>query len=228
MVVGALLAASVALAGWFIGDGLYRARRSERFVTVKGFAEREIPANLALWPIVYSATSNDLELLQKEVDEGAAKIRAFLAGSFAPEEISSSAPKITDREAQGMMGGGRPMARYAAEAVVTVRTGKIAAVREALSRSGELVGRGVALIRSYEHNTQYLFTSLEAVKPEMIAEATRDARRAAEQFAKDSSSRVGGIRNAQQGLFSVEDRDPFSPEVKKVRIVTTVQFFLED
>jgi hypothetical protein len=90
------------------------------------------------------------------------------------------------------------------------------------------VGQGVALIRSYEYNTQYLYTELEAVKPEMIAEATRDARGAAERFAEDSGSSVGAIRNAQQGLFSIEDRDAFSPEFKKVRVVTTIQFFLDE
>lgn len=223
-----VFAAAVALAGWFVGDGLYRARMSERYVTVKGLAEREVAANLALWPIVFSVTANDLRALQREVDEGAAKIRDFLAAAFDPGEVSVGAPRITDREAQGMISADRPGPRYAAEAVVTVRTPKIEAVREALARSGELVGLGVALIRSYEHNTQYLFTGLETIKPTMIAEATRDARRAAEQFARDSGSRVGGIRNAQQGLFSIENRDPFSPEVKKVRVVTTVQFFLED
>lgn len=226
--VGLALAAAIALAGWFVSDGLYRARRSERHVTVKGLAEREVPANLALWPIVYSVTANDLETLQRHVDDGHAKIRTFLDSAFADDEISAGAPRITDREAQGMISAERPGPRYVAEAVVTVRTAKIGAVREALARSGELIGQGVALIRSYEYNTQYLFTELEAIKPQMIAEATRDARHAAEQFAKDSASRVGGIRNAQQGLFSIDDRDPFSPEVKRVRVVTTVQFFLED
>lgn len=222
------LAVAIALAGWFVGDGLFRARASDRYVTVKGFAEREVPANLALWPIVFSVTADDLGTLQRRVDESSAAIRAFLAGTFAEDEISSSAPRITDREAQGMLAAGRPGPRYVAEGAVTVRTGKIDAVRGALARSGELVGRGVALIRSYEYATQYLFTELERIKPEMIAEATRDARRAAEQFAQDSGNRVGAIRNAQQGLFSVDDRDAFSPEIKKVRIVTTIQFFLED
>lgn len=226
-IVGTALAVAIALAGWFVGDGLYRARVSERYVTVKGFAEREVPANLALWPIVFTVTADDLGSLQRGVDDATARIRTFLAGEFADEEVSAGAPRITDREAQGMRGE-RPGPRYVAEAAVTVRTGKIEAVRKALARSGELVSQGVALIRSYEYNTQYLFTGLETIKPEMIAEATKDARGAAEQFAQDSGSRVGAIRNAQQGLFSVEDRDAFSPEIKKVRIVTTIQFFLED
>lgn len=221
------LAVAIALAGWFVGDGLFRARASDRYVTVKGFAEREVPADLALWPIVFSVTADDLGTLQRRVDESRAAIGEFLAETFSEDEISPSAPRITDREAQGMLAAGRPGPRYVAEAAVTVRTAKIDAVRDALARSGELVGRGVALIRSYEYATQYLFTRLETIKPEMIAEATRDARRAAEQFAQDSGSRVGAIRNAQQGLFSVDDRDAFSPEIKKVRIVTTIQFFLE-
>ena len=104
---------------------------------------------------------------------------------------------------------------------------RIEQARAAMARSGSLVKQGVALIRSYEYQTQYLFTDLDSVKPEMIAEATRDARRAAEQFAEDSGSRVGGIRNAQQGYFSIQDRDKFSPEFKSIRVVTTVQFFLE-
>ena len=227
-IVGIALAVAIALAGWFVGDGLYRARASERYVTVKGFAEREVPANLALWPTVFSVTADDLGTLQKRVDDGTARIRTFLAGAFSEDEISVGAPRITDREAQGMMQQGRVGPRYVAEAAVTVRTSKIDAVRKALPRSGELVGQGLALIRSYEYNTQYLFTGLEEIKPAMIAEATRDARHAAEQFAKDSGSRVGAIRNAQQGLFSIEDRDAFSPEIKKVRVVTTIQFFLED
>ena len=109
-----------------------------------------------------------------------------------------------------------------------MRTDKIDAAKKAIERSGELVKQGVAVIRSYEYNTQYLFTDLDKIKPEMIAEATKDARRAAEQFAKDSGSTVGAIRTAQQGLFSIEDRDQFSPEFKKVRVVTTVDYYLGD
>jgi uncharacterized protein len=120
------------------------------------------------------------------------------------------------------------LARYTAEVTVTLRTAKIDTVREAIQRSGALVRQGVALVQNYEARTQYLFTGLEKIKPEMIAAATKDARRAAEQFAQDSGSAVGAIRNAQQGYFNIEDRDPFSPEYKTVRVVTTVQFFLAE
>jgi hypothetical protein len=227
-VLGLLLALGGALGGLFIGWGLFRARASDRFVTVKGLAEREVPANLALWPLVFTATAEDLESLQRALDASTAKVVAFLEQRFPGDEVTVSAPRITDREAQGMRMEGRPLERYVAEVTVTLRSGKIAEVRGAQTGTGELVKQGVPLIRSYEYNTQYLFTDLDRIKPEMIEEATRDARRAAEQFARDSGSEVGAIRRAQQGYFSIEDRDSFSPEVKKVRVVTTVEYFFRD
>jgi hypothetical protein len=135
---------------------------------------------------------------------------------------------VQDRQAQGVTGDGGRLERYTAEVTVTVRSDRIDAVKAAIARSGELVKQGVAVIRSYEYSTQYLYTKLDEIKPAMIAEATQDARRAAEQFAKDSGSGVGAIRSAQQGLFTIEDRDQFSPEFKKVRVVTTVQYGLAD
>jgi uncharacterized protein len=225
LVAAALVAAGLAAAGWFVGNGFLKARSADRFVTVNGLAEREVGADLVLWPLVFSVTAEDLETLQQRVEASAAKVRAFLGERFTEEEVTVSAPRVTDREGE-RGNSSRPMERYLAEATISVRSGKIQAVREAMQRSGTLVKQGVALIRSYEQTTQYMFTALDRIKPEMIAEATRDARRAAQQFAEDSGSRVGAIRNARQGFFSIEDRDPFSPEIKKVRVVTTVQYAL--
>jgi len=222
------LALGIVVAGYLIGEALVQTRSSERQVSVRGLAEREVPANLALWPVVFSVTSNELVDLQRKADDGVAKVRAFLASDFSADQISVSAPRVQDREAQGMTGDGRRLDRYTAEVTVTVRPDRIDVARKAIQRSGELVKDGVAVIRSYEYNTQYLYTDLDKIKPEMIAEATKDARRAAEQFAKDSGSEVGAIRSAQQGLFSIEDRDQFSPEFKKVRVVTTVDYYLSD
>jgi hypothetical protein len=227
IVAGCLIAVGLVGGGYFIGDGLLRARSADRYVTVKGLAEREVAANLVIWPITYTVTADDLGTLQRQTDDGAAKIRAFLAEDFEDHEISVAAARVDDRQAQGVMGQGR-IERYVAQSTVTVRTPRIDVVRSAMERTGELVKQGVALIRSYENTTEYLYTSLDEIKPEMIQEATRDARRAAQQFAEDSGSRVGGIRNAQQGYFSITDRDAFSPQFKKIRVVTTVQYFLED
>jgi hypothetical protein len=222
------LALGIVVSGYLIGEALVQARSSQRAVSVRGLAEREVPANLALWPIVFTVTSDELGDLQGKADDGVARVLAFLASDFPAEQISVSAPRVQDREAQGMRNDGGRLDRYTAEVAVTVRTDKIDTARKAIQRTGELVKQGVAVIRSYEYNTQYLFTDLETIKPGMIAEATKDARRAAEQFAKDSGSSVGAIRSAQQGLFSIEDRDQFSPEFKKVRVVTTVDYYLGD
>jgi hypothetical protein len=134
---------------------------------------------------------------------------------------------VTDHLAASY-GGQQPAERYQLESTLTLRSGEIDRVRDAIQRSGDLVRAGVTLIRSYEVSTQYLFTGLEAIKPEMIAEATRDARRAADEFARDSGASVGGIRRAQQGYFSIDDRDAFTPEAKTVRVVTTVEYFLDE
>ncbi|MEE4273897.1 MAG: SIMPL domain-containing protein [Thermoanaerobaculales bacterium] len=225
---GMLVAIGLAVGGYFVGDGLFEARASDRFVTVRGLAEREAPADLVVWPITYAVTADDLAGLQRRTEESASKIREFLVNDFTEDEISASQARVTDRQAQGVMDQTGRLERYVAQSTVTVRTSRISAARAAMERTGELVGQGVALVRSYDAETEYFFTGLEAVKPEMIREATQDARRAAQQFAEDSGARVGGIRTAQQGYFSINDRDRFSPEHKKIRVVTTVQFFLVD
>lgn len=226
--LGLLIAAGLATAGYFVGDGLYRARESQRYVTVKGLSERDVPADLAIWPIVFVVTANDLESLQEEIDAGVAAITGFLSQSFARDTLTVSIPRITDFSLQFFAQGNRPPMRYSAETTVTLRTARIDAVKDAMQRSGDLVKEGVTLVRSFDAQAEFLFTGLEQIKPEMIAEATRDARRAAEQFAQDSGSRVGTIRNAQQGYFSITDRDRFSPEFKNIRVVTTIEYFLAE
>lgn len=221
-----IIALGLALGGFFIGQGLLRARVAERGVTVRGFSEREVPANLVIWPIPFIVTANDLASLQERVDDATARIRDFLKNDFEAAEIGVSVPRVTDREAEGHLN--RPnQERYVAHAVVSIRTAKIDVARAAMARAGELVKQGVPLTHSFEHTTQYFYTDLETIKPEMIAEATKDARRAAERFAADSGSSVGAIRNARQGAFSIEDRDPFSPEHKRIRVVTTIEYLLE-
>jgi hypothetical protein len=224
-----VLALGLAAGGFLIGRGLFAARASDRYVTVRGFAEKEVPANLAMWPIVFNATGEDLVAVQNSLDASAKKIVGFLTSKgFPPAEYSLSSPRVTDREAQEGRIPGRAMDRYVAEQTITLRSPRVGAVKEALQRSGELIREGVALMRSYEYNTTFLYTALDEIKPQMIADATKDARKAAEQFARDSGSTVGAIRNAQQGYFDIQDRDAFSPEIKKVRVVTTIQYFLDE
>lgn len=225
--LGALLAVGLGSAGAFVAKGIHDAKAADRYVTVRGLCEREAAANLVMWPIVFNATGDELGALQAKLDASAAKIATFLkARSFAENEWTLSSPRINDLEANAYSAANRPAHRYSAEATITVRSMSVLAVMDAMKHSGELVRDGIALVNNY--GATYLFTELERIKPEMIAAATKDARHAAEQFANDSGSRVGTIRSAQQGYFTIEDRDPFSPEFKKVRVVTTVEYFLED
>jgi hypothetical protein len=229
-VLGALVGAGLALAGFFVGDALREARSSERFVTVRGFAEKNVEADLVIWPIVFRDTGNDLAQLQKIVDSHKAEVKAFLAESgFGPEEVSEMPPQVTDLKAQAYGDGQRREYRYIATATVTLRTSNVSAAKKAMENSGKLVLRGIVLAeQDYARSTEFLFTGLNEIKPGMIAEATKNAREAAEQFARDSGARVGNIRRASQGLFTIEDRDKGSPDHKKVRVVTTVEYFLSN
>lgn len=225
-----ILGICITLAGTSIGLGFYKGRATDRYVTVKGLAEREVNADLAIWPITFKVADNDLSPLQRGIDSGRDAIKAFLLESgFTDEEISFSAPSIIDTEAQQYSNRNESKYRYIAEATVTTRTGKVGQVRRTMEESRKLIGKGVVLAaKSWENPTEFLFTNLNEIKPAMIEEATKDARRAAEKFAQDSGSKVGKIRNASQGYFSISDRDRNSPEVKKIRVVTTVQYYLVD
>ena len=227
-VLGALVGLGLALAGFFVGEALKEARSAERFVTVRGFAEKNVEADLVIWPITFRDTGNDLSELQKQVDFHKSEIRAFLAAAgFRPEEISEMPPQVTDLKAQAYGDGQKREYRYIATATITLRTPDIKAAKKAMEDSGKLVLRGIVLAeQDYSRSTEFLFTGLNDIKPAMIAEATRNAREAAEQFARDSGARVGSIRRASQGLFTIEDRDKGSPDHKKVRVVTTVEYFL--
>ena len=230
LLLGALVGTGIASAGWFTARGLREVRESQRFVTVKGLAEREVDADLAIWPVTFKDTGDDLAELQRRVDAKREVVAGFLVeAGFPREEVSFAVPRIQDRQTENTGQPGRPSGpRYLEQATVIVRSRNVAAVKMAMDRSGQLVGRGVMLAQDWENRPQFLFTGLNAIKPEMIEQATLSAREAAAKFAKDSGSRVGRIRTASQGLFTVSDRDPNSPERKVVRVVTTVEYFLGD
>ena len=230
--LGALLIGiCIAIAGISIGYGFYRGRAGDRYVTVKGLAEREVRADLAIWPITFKVVANDLGRLQNEIDSDRETVTAFLIeAGFRQDEISYSAPTIIDTEAErGHAGADRAPYRYLAEATVTTRSANVALVKSSMENAGSLVGKGLVMAdQSWRSPTEFLFTGLNDIKPDMIEEATKDARRAATKFAEDSESKVGKIRHASQGYFSISDRDRNSPEIKKIRVVTSVQYYLVD
>ena len=184
-------------------------------------------ADLVVWPLKLSKMGDDLSKLQSGLDADREVVRKFLMeNGFRKEEISESPPQITDYYAQGYTGQRLPQYRYKEETTLTVRSTQVALAKQVMERSGDLIRRGVVLASQYGNKPEFLFTGLNTIKPEMIAEATHNARKAAEQFALDSGSKVGAIRQARQGLFTIRSRDMNSPHIKKVRVVTTIAYFL--
>jgi hypothetical protein len=227
-VLGLCLAVGLIVGGSYLKSAAIQWKSAERSVTVKGLAEREVRADLALWPLHFTVTGDELSTVQQQVNRQADIIRRFLTDAgFKPESITTTSPQVTDRYANSY-GNQRPPTRYSAETTVLVRTPKIDRVKQAMPRVGELVSLGVVLSPNYEYRTEFLFTDLETIKPEMIAQATADARKAARQFAEDSGSKLGAIRSASQGYFSIQDLDSYTPDIKKVRVVTTIDYTLED
>ncbi len=221
-----ILAIGLVVGGFVLGDGLVRMKAAERSVTVRGLAEREVTADLATWTLSYASTATDLRTAQTSTDRDAAAVRQFFKELGFPEaELTPAGVNVSNYTDNGTV-------FYTVRQRSVLRTKDIERAQRAVQRQAELVRKSVVLEDG--SGISYTFTGLNAIKPEMVAEATRDARAAAEQFAKDSGADVGSIRNATQGYFSIEARDgeaggwgigdtPF----KKVRVVTTVDFALD-
>ena len=226
-ILGISIGLGILLGSIFLANAIFEARATERFVTVKGLAEREVNADMAIWPVTFKDVGNDLIELQKLVETRRNVITDFLIEKgFSIENISYSAPKITDAQAD-YYGNNKPSFRYRIQSTVTLSTSNVQLVKESMEASGELVSKGIVLADNWENRTTFTFTGLNNIKPEMIREATINAREAASTFAEDSGSKVGKIRKATQGYFTINDRDQNSPDKKIVRVVTTMEFFLE-
>jgi hypothetical protein len=225
--MGGLLALGLVVAAVIVGSAIRDFRISDRFVEVKGLAEREVPADLAIWPVNYQVAANSLDELRDRMEAADESVVAFLKlRGFEDGEISRNPPRITDQWVHSY-GEQRPANRFMAERGLTLKSEKVEATRSALQDASELVGQGVILSPNWGQAAQFLFTGLNDIKPVMIAEATADARRAADQFAADSDAAIGAIRSARQGFFSIDERDPSTPEIKVVRVVTTIEYILE-
>lgn len=220
-----LLALGLVVGGYFTGDGLVRAKMADRFVTMRGLSERNVEADLATWTLAYSASGHDLSAVQAEIQEGAERIRAFFkAAGFPADAVSAEGVGVSQ-----WLDNARGVTNVTVRQRLQLRTEDVELARKTFERQFELIEQGIALEDG--SGITYSFTKLDEIKPAMIAEATKDARRGAQQFAQDSGSQVGNIRNATQGYFSIGPRDGHrgggqdSPQ-KKVRVVTTVEFYL--
>ena len=225
----AIVAAGLAVLGFFVYLGLESLAERDRVVSVRGLAEREVKADRVIWPIVYKTTGNDLQALYARLNDVGETITQFLVANQVPDSaISLSAPQIVDLRAD-RYNINRTADRYNVTLVTTVTTDKVDLVRSLMPRMGELLKSGIAIsVGDYDSQVRYEFNGLNRIKPEMIEQATRNAREAAQQFAKDSESKLGKIKSASQGLFTVDSRDQYTPHIKRVRVVTSVNFYLDN
>ena len=222
----AILSVGMIAGGYLLGDGLLRAKDAERTVTVRGLAERNVTADLATWTISYSASSTDLAEAQGKVRRDTQAIEAFF------KELGFPATALQPTGANVASFTNEGLTTYTVRQRLALRSQDIARARKAVARQFDLVARGVFLEEG--SGMAYTFTKLNDIKPAMVAEATRDARASAQQFAKDSNSGVGKIRDATQGYFEIAARDGETGDwgmadspYKKVRVVTTVSFSLD-
>lgn len=231
MYASAIMAVGIIVAGYFVSETLYKSKQLDRVVTVKGLSEKEVRADLAIWPIQISAVSNDLGELQRDLRNQTRILNDFFREqNFNDDEINIGSPNIQDVKANAYGGDMQySQYRYIAKVDVTVRTADIAKLEDTEGKIGDIIGKGIIIgSKNYWQQIEYLYTKLNEIKPDMIEEATINAREAAEKFARDSGSKVGKIKTATQGLFSIENRDINTSHIKKVRVVTTVEFYLED
>ncbi len=230
LVLGVFILLGLSSLGYLIGSSAIKFKEYERTVTVKGLSEKEHVANIVIWPIQFTTVGNNLEEVYSAMDGNAAEIKRFLINKGINEkEISFGTPSLTDKLAQQYGNQERPEFRYLASQTVTVYSQNINGVRETMGSLSELGKKGIVISGGdYQTQTEYLFTKLNDIKPAMIEEATMKARDVAQKFASDSNSTLGKIKQASQGQFSIEDRDKNNPHIKKIRVVSTVEYYLSD
>ena len=219
-----LLSAGLALSGYFIGDGISSRNSGRRIISVKGLSEREVPASVTVWAIGYTATGNDLTAINQKLGDSTKAVVAFLKeAGFDEKDMAVQPPALHDASMEPREENvPPPPERYRADQSVLLRTAKVDLIKPALAAASSLMSKGVLLAQGCRPN--YIFNQLNEIKPGMIQEATRNARIAGEQFSRDSQTTLGKLRNASQGWFQVDDRDPATPERKTVRVVVDVEY----
>lgn len=224
-----VLAVALVVAGLALRSGIITFKDRDCEVSVKGLSEREVKANKVTWPLLYKEIGNDPTQMYETIENKNALIVKFLkSGGITDEEISVNPPSITDRQADNY-GNEMLNYRYKASSIITVTSTNVDKVRALMGRQTELMKQGIALISEEygENRVTYEFTGLNEIKPQMVEEATKNARATAEKFAADSHSQLGKIRHASQGQFSIDNRDANTPYIKNLRVVVTMDYQLE-
>ncbi|MBQ7685204.1 MAG: SIMPL domain-containing protein [Bacteroidaceae bacterium] len=224
-----ILALGMVIMGESLRSGIQSFGERDRKVVVKGLSEREMKADKVTWPLIYKELGNDPSAMYELLAAKNQKVVDFLkAAGLKDEEISVNPPTIRDRQADNY-GNEIMNFRYKATSVITVTSSDVDKVRTLMNRQTELMRQGIAIVSEEygENSIQYDFTGLNEIKPQMVEEATKNARATAEKFAQDSRSKLGKIRTASQGQFSIDNRDANTPYIKRIRVVNTVEYTLE-
>ena len=225
LIEAAIIAVGIICLGWFMKAGIDNFANKDRQVTVKGLAEREVPADKVTWSIGTKVTGNDLPMLYESINLQTDKIKKFLKQNGLEEkEVTINPPSISDLEAREW-GENNKNFRYIISTTITVATNKVEQVNKAIFQQAELLKQGVAIENS---NAQYEYASFQQMKPEMMAEAIKNAQKTAEQFAEASNARLGDLQTAGQGQFEIDDRDQNTPYIKKLRVVTTITYSIKN
>jgi hypothetical protein len=222
---GGLIALGLFFGGLFIYCGITRFANKDRAVTVKGLSTREVEADYAVWPLSYAWSGNDLPALYERLDQVTARVKKhLLALGFEEADIRQGSINVHDNWSD-YYGNHRPEYKYTLNTSLIVSTNKVKLVVESQGKEAELLKEGI-IVKTEQWNLDYQYNGLPELKPSMIEEATQNARAVAQKFADDAQCSLGSIRRASQGQFSVEN-DQYQPWVKHVRVVTTVDYFLD-
>jgi len=236
LVAALLLAGGIAGAGWFVGQSLVESREPARYVTVKGLSEREVKADLGFWPVRFVATGATLDAARAALETAERSVRSFLASkTFEDSEISVQNIMVEDRAAGYNAGSTPDEFRFVLTEDMLVTTGKVDALADASRSVADLLKSGVVFSSdSYSAGASFVFTGINTLKNEMLAEATQRAKDSADQLAQESGAKVGQIQTVNQGVFEIlpaveipNDR-PEKQIAKKVRVVSTITYFLTD
>ena len=226
---GLFIMVGLVMLGMMFPRAVEKYRSYDRTVNVKGLCEKEVKADKVIWPVVYKVMANDIQSIYDQTDGSNAVIMDYLkAGGIDASEITVSVPQISDKFANEYGNNDRAY-RFIATNVITVCTDKVDDVLALMSRQSDLLKKGIVTGgNTWENPVEFKYEGLNEIKPAMIEEATMNAREAAEKFAKDSESRLGKIKTANQGTFTIEKRDSNTPYIKKVRVVTSVTYYLKN
>lgn len=241
-VLGGCLFLGLVLGGWLLGSQIKETRLADRYVTVKGLVERTVKSDSAIWPVTFKETGNDLQqVYAKSEEDRSAVLKFFSQQGISPAEISVGQIQVTDKQANEYGGNNQGGPRYIVQQTVTVSSQDVDKVAKAGQKTAQLLQAGIIVVGGYGQGIRYIFNGLNALKPDMITEATKNARASADRFAADSGSQVGSIRSANQGVFSISAADggggggeeggggatnPDASIMKKVRVVATIDYYL--